>query len=122
MSDAGFIYTYETTGKNVAVAKLKDNCFLATSFSFKEDSDLLNEPVTSFIYTGKNCTVEWCPPFGPININSKASEGDKNTRKDFFLGDAVNGWTQLGVNESRLSDKAINDIEGVFRELARYAE
>jgi len=123
MSDikVGFLHKFKS-GKQVIVSFYRDNCFMANSFNFKKDSDQLAEPVSSFIfYDGESTTVEWCPPYGPISVNHKCDESIEYAREDFFLGYAQNEWTQLAVDENRLSESALYDIDHIFLVLSDYA-
>lgn len=116
-----FIYKYDT-GKNVIVTKYKDGCYMATSVFNHKDCEYV-KPVTSFIYfNGKDRTAEWCPPYGPISVNTKAKEKDDNIRIDFFLGNVTSDWTQLGVDDNCMNDKALYDIDGLFDVLRIYAD
>lgn len=118
---SGFLYKYKT-GKQVVVSNYKPNCFMANSFHFKKDSDQLSNPVSSFIfYDGGNITVEWCPPYGPISINTKCDKSAEYAREDFFLGFAENDWTQLAVDERGLNDAALHSIDYIFSVLSEYS-
>ena len=123
MTPESFIYKYNETRKNVIITKYKENCYIANSFQWQNDSHDLVDPIMSFIYfDGKEQTVEWGPPHGPISINRKCLLGSLDVREDFFLGFAQNDWTQLGVNKHKLPEKALNNIDAVFAVLKDYID
>ena len=119
--ETGFLHKFKS-GKQVIITFYKKDCFMANSFNFKKDSYDLSDPVSSFVfYDGGNTTVEWCPPYGPISINTKCDELKEYAREDFFLGYAENDWTQLAVDERGLNDAALHDIDYIFSVLSEYA-
>lgn len=118
-----FIYKYESTGKNVIITKLKEGCYVVVSFVYTDDKRDAVEPRMGFVYYGGgNVTAEWCPPYGPISINTKCDEEATHSRDDFFLGKCTNDWTQLAVDEQGMADMAINNIEGIYSILKEYCQ
>ena len=105
----------------IIVTKYKENCYVANSHKKPVSGNrrAVNSTVSYIYYAGGNKTAEWCPTQNsPISVNTKC-QPTKFSREDLFLGTATNDWSQLAVDEHRLNELAVYNIDEIFNVLKK---